>query len=53
MPAHTHNDGFNTSAGAVTGGGAVGTRGVTTSTGGGNAHNNLQPSIAINFIIKT
>lgn len=55
MPAHTHTTGVAT---ASYGGGANtaqagGSGGVTGSTGGGAAHNNMQPSMALNWIIKT
>jgi len=58
MPAHTHPLNLEGGgSGAVvalysvgTGNGAIGTSG---SSGGGGAHNNMQPSIALNFIIKT
>lgn len=57
MPAHTHNglDGFSGSGGSGTYSGAnrVSNAVATSSTGGGGAHNNLQPYFAINFIIKT
>ena len=61
MPSHSHNYNLpNPSApNYMTGGGAYNVRIVdftstaTTNTGGGNAHNNLQPYIAINYIIKT
>jgi microcystin-dependent protein len=56
MPAHTHNYLWK---GSPTGGGdahylddtSVNT--ATSSAGGGEAHNNLQPYITLNFIIKT
>jgi microcystin-dependent protein len=58
MPAHTHNTGTtigsrNTSAG---GGETIVYAGATyasTSVGGGGAHNNTQPTIVFNHIIKT
>ncbi len=51
MPAHTHpltNTGANGGAGS---GGSGGTAGSTGSTGGGGAHNIIQPTLAIEFII--
>lgn len=57
MPAHTHNYPSFVSGNGVnsmgrsdnpTAGGAV-----SSSTGGGGAHNNLQPYLALNYIIKT
>lgn len=57
MPAHTHDinttqeDGGGTRVDqAASAGGGIYT---TTSTGGGGSHNNLQPWLALNFIIKT
>jgi microcystin-dependent protein len=54
MPAHTHTqDGFSISGSS---GGAVGvTTGTkaTGSTGGDGAHNNVQPTIILNYIIRT
>lgn len=55
MPAHTHTTGVAT---ANYGGGANtamagGSGGATGSTGSGAAHNNIQPSIVMNWIIKT
>jgi microcystin-dependent protein len=50
LPAHTHGDGFNTSAGKVSAGGAVGTRGSTaanTAANAAEAHTNLQPYIVV------
>jgi microcystin-dependent protein len=59
MPAHTHTqdlqqqsagyDGVSPSGGAFS---SVGTM-TTSSTGGGGAHNNVQPTIVLNMIIKT
>ena len=57
LPAHTHSmfaaGGTSVGgSGTSTGGGAGGA--VTTgSTGSGTAHNNLQPYITLNYIIKT
>lgn len=58
MPAHTHNTGAtiggrNTSAG---GGETIvyaGSSYASTSAGGGGAHNNTQPTIVLNHIIRT
>ena len=57
MPSHTHpivlnNDSTGTVRPSVSGATAV-DNGATNATGGGGAHNNLQPSIALNYIIKT
>lgn len=59
IPAHTHNLAYNTSgAGANTGGTvALGNTSTTTlfatlPTGGSKEHNNLQPYIVLNYIIK-
>ena len=61
LPSHTHENTFNTAsinsnyAGGITGiiptseGSGVDTR----ATGGGNAHNNVQPTFILNYIIKT
>lgn len=55
MPAHTHTyNSVNTGSGVAAGSGMTGTFSNTTgSTGGGGAHNNMQPSLVVNFIIKT
>lgn len=59
MPAHTHGVQGTNFASTFNGGaaGAAGTTGsnypTTLSTGGGNAHNNLQPYRVVNYIIKT
>lgn len=56
MPAHTHPlTNINAGDRSPGGGGThpIGTTGATQSTGGGGAHNNLQPGIAMNWIIKT
>lgn len=55
MPAHTHSGGatvlFGGTAGATS---YVGNGSATTgSAGSGNAHNNTQPTIILNYIIKT
>ncbi len=57
IPAHTHpltginaGDRLNGSGGGNL---PLGTNGATQSTGGGGAHNNVQPGIAMNWIIKT
>jgi len=56
IPAHTHtyNDNGSSAEQASGGGGAItGNRtGNTGSTGGGDAHNNVQPTIILNYIIK-
>lgn len=57
MPAHTHSlSGAITETGSnrVGSGGAFGSTTLTTgSTGGGGAHNNVQPTFILNYIIKT
>jgi microcystin-dependent protein len=61
MPAHTHTQNAATvlnlggSTDLVAGGGAAddGLGGTTASTGGGGAHNNVQPTIILNYCIKT
>lgn len=61
MPSHTHTENAPTSAssGAVRFGtdtnasGNVDSTLVTGSTGGGGTHNNLQPFLVVNYIIKT
>ena len=58
MPAHTHDSGFSVSSDSTSGGDPIyrppGGSGLNTgSTGGGNAHNNIQPTIILNYIIKT
>jgi microcystin-dependent protein len=55
MPAHTHSSLQLGNAGGSTGipvTGTVTTDTTTGSTGGGGAHNNLQPYIVVNYIIK-
>lgn len=58
MPSHSHGMPY-TSSGTVqssfgsTTSGNAGSSIQTTSTGGGGAHNNTQPSIILNYIIKT
>lgn len=59
MPAHTHT--FTYGVNDVNGGGGTnpsymeltGQTETTSSTGGGGAHNNVQPTIILNYIIKT
>ena len=59
MPAHTHQVAYNFGgtggSSPLPGSSSTATQGqhVTGSTGGGGAHNNLQPYIALNYIIKT
>jgi len=56
IPAHTHSSLQLGNAGGSTGlpvTGTVTTDTTTGSTGGGGAHNNMQPSTVVNFIIKT
>lgn len=59
MPAHTHTERYYTGAGATTGisdnvsKDAITTGPATASTGGDGAHNNMQPYLTLNYIIKT
>lgn len=53
MPAHTHNAIMSGGAGGSFGVGENGTASATSSTGGGQAHPNVQPTIILNHIIKT
>lgn len=55
IPAHTHTISTGTSAGGGTAQNATSATASpsTSSAGGGGAHNNLQPYLTINYIIKT
>ncbi len=56
MPAHTHDSGTVSSISkqnSAPGGADAGTGITTSSTGGDGAHNNLQPYLVVNYIIKT
>lgn len=63
MPSHNHTEQANGGGGSAggywsnlfynTGGGNTNTQNTTANTGGGAAHNNLQPYVALNYIIKT
>ena len=63
MPSHSHNlagsnfiawDVFPSGSFSITtGGGAFNTQASIPNTGGGQPHNNLQPSLVVNYIIKT
>jgi len=56
MPSHSHSYTGYTSLGASGSGGNAqlsATSESTSSTGGGQAHNNVQPTIILNYIIKT
>lgn len=56
MPSHTHSIGFDQTAGGITSSVKTGTQssyGMNTgSTGGGQAHTNLQPYMTVNYIMK-
>jgi microcystin-dependent protein len=60
MPTHSHTTGFNTNNNTTQTGGGVRLAGSgtdvnigTSSAGGGGAHENMQPSLAVNYIVKT
>jgi hypothetical protein len=58
LPAHTHgapvdNSGTSGTARALAGTNGAGTQLNTSSTGSDTAHNNIQPYITLNYIIKT
>lgn len=54
LASHTHNYGFTGNLQTGGSSGIVsGSSFATSSTGSGNAHNNMQPSIMLNYIIKT
>ncbi len=54
MPAHSHDTVPQNSANSANGAGSFGgSYGSSGSTGGGGAHNNVQPTIIVNYIIKT
>lgn len=59
MPSHSHAERYPTGAGSIdasqpdTGSSLSDYTTPSGSTGGGNAHNNLQPYIVLNYIIKT
>lgn len=55
MPAHTHSNlGIPDNQGGIAGSTDIGTASanVTGSTGGGSAHNNMQPTLFVNYMIK-
>lgn len=56
MPSHTHSIGFDQTTGGITSSVKTGTQssyGMNTgSTGGGQAHTNLQPYMTVNYIMK-
>lgn len=54
MPAHTHTQNWSNASGSAAAGAVLGNNGgtVTGSTGGSAAHNNMQPWLALNYIIK-
>lgn len=55
LAAHTHNYNFNNATGAIASGAVIGNNAAsaTTSTGGDAAHNTVQPTVVVNYIIKT
>lgn len=61
LPAHTHTEGQSTGTGTASDmgvGGGISVHGTATSvasgsTGSGNAHVNIQPTLILNYIIKT
>ena len=57
MPSHSHGYTVPTYGFGVSGGGSQysgnSASGTTSATGGGQAHNNVQPTIILNYIIKT
>ena len=59
MPAHTHSVPAQIVSGSDIGGGSAYlsagllNNGTSTSTGGGGAHLNVQPTLALNYMIKT
>ena len=57
MPSHTRTSGYSVHTGTIQFPGVIGSgnklvSSATTSTGGGQAHNNVQPTIILNYIIK-
>jgi microcystin-dependent protein len=55
MPAHDHTEVQAVSGGAYSGGATptvVAAGGTSGSTGGGTAHNTIQPSVVMKYIIK-
>jgi microcystin-dependent protein len=62
MPSHSHTVNFDAEAGgaavideavSIAGAGSPTAAAVANNTGGGGAHNNVQPTIILNYIIKT
>lgn len=61
MPSHRHSiqtqnftpSGSTANRGAIVEGGSPGSNTAINTTGGGEAHNNLQPYLTTNFIIKS
>lgn len=56
MPAHTHTSFGASGSGSFNASGSPGNSGTSSNTGsagGGGAHNNVQPTIILNYIIKT
>lgn len=58
MPSHTHSSGLSATSSTIQYPGVIGSgnklvTATTTPTGGDSAHNNVQPTIILNYIIKT
>lgn len=56
LASHTHTYNFNNTIGNIASGGVIGANSPslnTSSTGGDTPHNNVQPTLVVNYIIKT